>query len=78
MNSINGQIGSKQTGSLNSFNDRSKFKGLDQSVAFDMKGYKDNEDWSSLALIAVALEKHTCSSSCWCNNITRKLLVRNE
>lgn len=44
VNSINCQIGSKQTGSLNSFNDRSKFKGLDQSVAFDMKGYKDNED----------------------------------
>ena len=44
---------------FNWFNDRSKLKGLDQSVAFDMKGHKlkDNGDWSLLALVAVAVER---------------------
>ena len=34
-----------------------KFKGLDQSVAFDMRGHEDGEDRRSLILVAVAVEK---------------------
>ena len=34
-----------------------KFKGLDQSVAFDMRGHKDGEDRRSLILVTVAVEK---------------------
>ena len=30
-----------------------KFKGLDQSVAFDMRGHEDGEDRRSLILVAV-------------------------
>lgn len=42
---------------LNWFNDRSKFKGLDQSVAFDMKGQEDSNDQRLLAIVTVAVEK---------------------
>ena len=34
-----------------------KFKGLDQSVAFDMRGHEDGDDRRSLILVAVAVEK---------------------
>ena len=37
---------------LNWFSDRSKFKALDHSVAFDMKGYEDSEDRRSLILVS--------------------------
>ena len=30
-----------------------KFKGLDQSVAFDMRGHEDGDDRRSLILVAV-------------------------
>ena len=42
---------------LNRFNDRSNFKGLDQSVAFDMKGHEDSVDQRSLAPVALAVER---------------------
>lgn len=42
---------------LDWFNDRSKFKGLDQLVAFDMKGQEDSNDQRLLAVVAVAVEK---------------------
>ena len=42
---------------LDWFNDRSKFKGLDQLVTFDMKGQEDSNDQRLLAVVAVAVEK---------------------
>ena len=42
---------------LDWFNDRSKFKGLDWLVAFDMKGQEDSNDQRLLAVVAVAVEK---------------------
>ena len=37
---------------LNWFSDRSRFKALDHSVAFDMKGNEDSEDRRSLVLVS--------------------------
>ena len=34
-----------------------KFKGLDQSIAFDMRGHEDGEDRRSLIVVAVTVEK---------------------
>ena len=48
---------------LNWFSDRSKFRGLDHSVAFDMKGHEDSEDLRSLGLVAVAVEKIAIGSN---------------
>ena len=55
---------------LNWFSDRSKFRGLDHSVAFDMKGHEDSEDRRSLGLVAVAVEKTVVGSN-W-NTIIKK------